>query len=94
MAQSPPSGQAANPLDQPAAAAQPVPIASTGPNANPLDLFPQACILLLALNLSAVYVLLIMAFILSFRVFPTWVLMLLVQATWIFYAPINKYSFF
>ncbi|KAK1380912.1 Ubiquitin receptor RAD23 [Heracleum sosnowskyi] len=41
VAPSPPSSQAANPLDQPPAAAQPVPIASTGPNANPLDLFPQ-----------------------------------------------------
>nr|CAA72741.1 RAD23, isoform I [Daucus carota] len=40
VAPSPPSGQAANPLDQPPAAAQPAP-ASAGPNANPLDLFPQ-----------------------------------------------------
>lgn len=35
-----PSGQAANMPAQPQAA-QPAPVPSTGPNANPLDLFPQ-----------------------------------------------------
>lgn len=40
----PPVAQAANPPAQPAQpaqAAQPAPVPSTGPNANPLDLFPQ-----------------------------------------------------
>ncbi|KAI3423508.1 uncharacterized protein J3R85_011015 [Psidium guajava] len=37
----PPVAQAANPPAQPAQPAQPAPVPSTGPNANPLDLFPQ-----------------------------------------------------
>ncbi|WOH07713.1 hypothetical protein DCAR_0727146 [Daucus carota subsp. sativus] len=42
VAPSPPIGEAATSPGQPSpAAAQPLPIASTGPNANPLDLFPQ-----------------------------------------------------
>ncbi|KAI3453019.1 hypothetical protein Pfo_009682 [Paulownia fortunei] len=36
-----PSGQAANVPAQPQQAAQPAPVPLTGPNANPLDLFPQ-----------------------------------------------------
>lgn len=36
-----PSGQATDPPVQPQQAAQPTPVSSTGPNANPLDLFPR-----------------------------------------------------
>ena len=38
MARPLPSGQAANPTAQPT---QPAPVPLGGPNANPLDLFPQ-----------------------------------------------------
>ncbi|KAI6686194.1 hypothetical protein NL676_032107 [Syzygium grande] len=37
----PPAAQAANPPAQPAQPAQPAPVPPSGPNANPLDLFPQ-----------------------------------------------------
>ncbi|KAF8040240.1 hypothetical protein BT93_B2470 [Corymbia citriodora subsp. variegata] len=40
-ARAPPGAQAANPPAQPAQPAQPAPVPSSGPNANPLDLFPQ-----------------------------------------------------
>lgn len=35
------SAQTANPPVQPQQPAQPAPVPSSGPNANPLDLFPQ-----------------------------------------------------
>uniref|UniRef100_A0A2P2MDU7 Ubiquitin receptor RAD23 n=1 Tax=Rhizophora mucronata TaxID=61149 RepID=A0A2P2MDU7_RHIMU len=41
VARAPVSAQAANPPAQPQQSAQPAPVPSSGPNANPLDLFPQ-----------------------------------------------------
>lgn len=46
-----PSTQAANLPSQPQQMAQPAPVPSTGPNANPLDLFPQVNDLTLLLSI-------------------------------------------
>lgn len=45
VARAPSSGQGVNPPAQAQQPAQPV-VPSSGPNANPLDLFPQVCMVL------------------------------------------------
>ena len=47
MAQAPGNAQTANAPAQPPPATQPAPVPSGGPNANPLDLFPQVAFALL-----------------------------------------------
>ena len=84
-AQAPVSGQAVNP---PAQAPQPA-VSASGPNANPLDLFPQVYIF----RLINLWTLLESSYgLLSslFRAFPPWVQML-VQAPWISYVTVNRY---
>jgi hypothetical protein len=89
----PASAQPGNPEAAAAApqAAQPPPVTSSGPNANPLDLFPQVTIAVFLTKkgnvFSAVYLTL------CYRASQILVLVLLVPALWIFYATVNKYYF-
>ena len=90
----PASGQATNPpaTNLPAQAPQPaVPTGGTGgPNANPLDLFPQVNCFDSSFKSSGWGSNDEFCFLIEFRAFPIWVQML-VQATWISSATVNRY---
>lgn len=90
----PASAQPVNPEAAAAApqAAQPAPVTSTGPNANPLDLFPQVTVAVLFLNKKRNFFW-VVYLTLCYRASQILVLVLLVPALWIFYAIVNKYYF-
>lgn len=98
----PVSGQVANPPVQPPPPVQPSPVPSTGPNANPLDLFPQVfdmhyahqSLILFQLNLLLLPLIFLKSGYcwLPFRASPTQVQVLQVWELLIFYGTVNRFQ--
>ena len=91
VARAPASGLAANSPAQPPQPAQPAPVPLSGPNANPLDLFPQvdgpfSFLVIYIVNYFGDNLLFV-----GNRACQTWVQMLRVQAHWIFFATVSRH---